>query len=133
MSLLLNINSEIGEFSTLIMGLGLTGLYGVLEDTSYFTLLAPTDAAFAKLGLTTENIDTLPVSVLTRLLRHHISSGNRYSGSIMTTAEMRMLDGQPTRISLVDSDTYVDHAQIIAMDIDAGNGVLHIVDTVLLP
>jgi uncharacterized surface protein with fasciclin (FAS1) repeats len=133
MELLVGINQHIGEFSTLVMGLSLTGLYGTLESQDYFTLLAPTDAAFAKLGITIENIDTLPIDMLTRLLRHHITSGTHYSGSIMTNSTMKMLDGKPTRVSFIDTDTYVDNARIISMDVDAGNGVLHIVDTVLLP
>ena len=98
-----------------------------------FTVFAPTDAAFARLGLNATNIGSLPKSKLLKILQYHVVRGERYSQGVVEANRLRMLTGDYASVSLTNAGAFVDSSKITATDIKAGNGVIHIIDTVLLP
>lgn len=127
------INQETGEFSTLIAALQAADLVDALHAKRKLTVFAPTDAAFAELGLDAGNIGTLPRETLTNILLYHVTRGNRLSQSVVNADRMRMLNGQFTFVSATGAGVSVNDAQIVQVDVLAGNGVIHVIDGVLLP
>jgi uncharacterized surface protein with fasciclin (FAS1) repeats len=127
-------NAETGEFSTLIAALQAAGLVDALNGRKQYTVFAPTDEAFAKLGLNADNIGTaLPVEDLTNILLYHVTRGNRLSQSVVGAREIAMLNGDKTAPSVRDDVAYLNDSKIVAADLRARNGVIHVIDTVLLP
>lgn len=129
----LAVNAETGEFSTLIAALSTAGLVDTLNGNRQFTVFAPTDAAFAELGLNAGNIGTLPVDLLTNILLYHVAPGERFSGDVVSSDRIRTVSKGFLFPSVTDEGAFVNDSQIIAVDIDASNGVIHIIDAVLLP
>lgn len=127
------VNQETGEFSTLIAALQAANLVDALDRKSKITVFAPTDAAFAELGLDAGNIGDLPRKTLTNILLYHVTPGNRLSPSVVGADQIRMANGQFTDISVTGDGVFINDAQIVTVDVVAGNGVIHIIDGVLLP
>jgi uncharacterized surface protein with fasciclin (FAS1) repeats len=126
-----------GEFSTLIAALDAAGLVSALDGKRQFTVFAPTDAAFAKLGLNAENIGTLDIDFLTNVLLYHVAPGNRPAEDVVESTKIRMLNKQFAAVEIGEPvnglGVYVGGSEILDVDIFASNGVIHIVDSVLLP
>jgi uncharacterized surface protein with fasciclin (FAS1) repeats len=121
---------EAGTFKTLTAALQAADLVSTLKGDGPFTVFAPTDEAFAKLPAGTvedllkpENRDKL-VSILT----YHVVSGKIMSSDLLSTTSARTVNGQDAAIGL-----RVGNANVIAADIQASNGVIHVIDTVLIP
>ena len=119
-----------GSFTTLAAALDAADLVETLQGEGPFTVFAPTDEAFAKLPAGTveellkpENKDKL-VSILT----YHVVSGKIKSSDLLTTTAARTVNGQKAAIGLRVGD-----ANVIQADIKASNGIIHVIDTVLLP
>lgn len=129
----LSVNAETGEFSTLIAALKSAGLVGALDGKGQFTVFAPTDAAFAKLGLNAENIGTLDKATLRNILLYHVARGARYAEDVVESSRIRMLNRGFTFVTVSGSSVFINDAQILAVDVKASNGVIHVIDTVLLP
>jgi len=129
----LSVNAESGEFSTLIAALQSAGLVGALDGKGQFTVFAPTDAAFAKLGLNAENIGTLDKATLRNILLYHVARGARYAEDVADSSRIRMLNRGFTFVTVSGSSVFINDAQILAVDVKASNGVIHVIDTVLLP
>jgi uncharacterized surface protein with fasciclin (FAS1) repeats len=121
------------NFTTLVAALQAAGLVDVLNGNRQFTVFAPTDAAFAKLGLNAGNIGTLPKDQLTNILLYHVAPGERFANSVVNAKQIRMMNKQFTQVSVNSSGAFINDSQIVATDIDASNGVIHVIDTVLLP
>ena len=123
------------DFETLVAAVQAADLVDTLKGEGPFTVFAPTDAAFAKLPegtveelLKPENKDRL-VAVLT----YHVLPGKVMSGDIAgQTLEAETVEGSPVAIDATDGVT-VDGASVTAADIEASNGVIHVIDTVILP
>jgi uncharacterized surface protein with fasciclin (FAS1) repeats len=98
----LAINADSGEFSTLIAAVVYTGLVPTLNGKGQFTVFAPTDAAFAKLGLDAESIVTLPKKTVKSILLYHVARGERLSGDVVSSSRIRMMNKQFTYPSLMD-------------------------------
>ncbi|HSV86863.1 MAG TPA: fasciclin domain-containing protein [Levilinea sp.] len=129
----LAINADTGEFSTLIAAVVYTGLVPTLNGRGQFTVFAPTGAAFAKLGLDAESIVTLPKGTVKNILLYHVARGERLSGDVVCSSRIRMMNKQFTFVSLKDGGAHINDAMILAVDVPAKNGVIHVIDTVLLP
>jgi uncharacterized surface protein with fasciclin (FAS1) repeats len=120
-------------FSTLVVALQAAGLVETLQGDGPFTVFAPTDEAFAALpeGL----LDTLLLpenqELLTRILTYHVVSGEVFSGDI-TDGEVATVEGSSILLS-TDNGVMVDGATVIVADIAATNGVVHVIDSVILP
>jgi uncharacterized surface protein with fasciclin (FAS1) repeats len=129
----LAVNQKTGEFSTLIAALQATNLVNFLNRDNSFTVFAPTDAAFAKLGLNAKNIGSLPKSKLTQILLYHIRRGGLGSQGVLSHPSLMMLNGDSTTISTKSDGAYINDAKIIQANIVTSNGVIHVIDSVLLP
>lgn len=124
-----------GDFNTLAAALTAAGLIDTLKGTGPFTVFAPTDAAFAKLPAGTvenllkpENRDQL-----TAILTYHVVPGAVKSEQVIKMQEATSVNGQSIDISLSGTKVMVDGATVTAADILASNGVIHVIDSVILP
>jgi transforming growth factor-beta-induced protein len=124
-----------GKFETLLAAVKAAGLADVLGGSGPFTVFAPTDEAFAKLPpgtvetlLKPENKDKL-----VDILKFHVFAGRIYSDRILETNGLRMLQGAAASVSLRDGSPRIQDAKILKTDIDASNGVIHVIDSVILP
>jgi uncharacterized surface protein with fasciclin (FAS1) repeats len=122
-----------GEFDVLQAAVVRAGLVDALNGKGQYTVFAPTDAAFvATLGVATEEeaiaaVNSLPLDALTNILLYHVTEGRRTSRSVLAAPEYEMLNGEYlTRAELLD-------AGIKATDLSASNGVIHVINHVLLP
>jgi uncharacterized surface protein with fasciclin (FAS1) repeats len=129
----LSVNATTGEFSTLIAALKAAGLVDALNGRGQYTVFAPTDAAFAKLGLNASNIGSLPKGTLTNILLYHVAHGRRPSTDLLYASQIRMLNGQFASLKVMSSTLYVNSSAVISADVFASNGVIHVIDTVLMP
>jgi uncharacterized surface protein with fasciclin (FAS1) repeats len=126
---------EAGQFNTLVAAVQAADLVDTLKSDGPFTVFAPTDAAFAKLPdgtvenlLKPENKDQL-VAVLT----YHVVSGKIMSSDIAgKKAQVATVQGSELAVDAT-SGVMVDNAMVVAADIEASNGVIHVIDTVVLP
>ncbi|CAN5889913.1 hypothetical protein BH23GEM7_BH23GEM7_18600 [soil metagenome] len=128
----LQINAETGEFSTLLAAVTSAGLVDALAATGQRTVFAPTDAAFAELGLNPGNVGTLPAGTLTGLLLYHVAPERRDAASVLASSRIRMANGQRTNIRIQDGVPYINNARIVQTDVEATNGIIHVIDAVLL-
>jgi uncharacterized surface protein with fasciclin (FAS1) repeats len=128
-------NSNFDTLHAAIVAAGLADTLASADNT--FTVFAPTDAAFAALEAANPGIlDTVladPQGLLTTILTYHVVAGEYQSGDVLANATLPSLQGEDLTISLRDGVPYVDDAQITATDILAKNGVIHVIDAVLLP
>jgi uncharacterized surface protein with fasciclin (FAS1) repeats len=129
----LSVNAQTGEFSTLIAAVVAADLVDTLNGNRQFTVFAPTDAAFAELGLNAGNIGTLPTKQLTTILRYHIAPGERLSTDVVNASRIRMLNKGFTFVTVNSEGVFINDAKILAVDVQARNGVIHVIDGVLLP
>ena len=123
------------DFSTLVAAVKAAGLVETLKGEGPFTVLAPTNAAFAKLPAgTVENLlKPENKDQLTAILTYHVIPGNNPASAVVTLDSAPTVNGQSVTIS-VDGDTVsINDATVTATDIAASNGVIHVIDTVLLP
>ena len=119
---------------TLEAVLGLTGLDEVLRGEGPFTVFAPTDAAFS--AIPQEVIDALladPSGDLTSILLYHVVAGTALSSDLADGQEVFTVNGAAVTVSIVDGDVFINGAQVIVADLIADNGVVHVIDAVLLP
>jgi transforming growth factor-beta-induced protein len=124
-----------GRFKTLAAALKAAGLVGALEGKGPFTVFAPTDDAFAKLPAGT--IDTLlkPESKekLTQILTYHVVPGKVLAADVVKLSSAKTLNGKEVMIKVEGGKVYINSAQVIIPDILSTNGVIHVIDAVLLP
>ncbi len=123
-----------GRFDTLVAAVTAAGLAETLSGGDW-TVFAPTDAAFAKLGLNADNIaSTFSESELTDILLYHVIEGEVFSDKALTLlGDVTMVNGQKAGLKFFEGDIYVnDDSKVIIADINASNGVIHAVDTVIL-
>ena len=126
-----------GNFTTLLAALKATGLDSTLSDTqSTYTVFAPTDAAFAKLPEGT--LDSLTAEQLSNILLYHVLPGKVMSDSAITLAQssenmVEVANGDMVSLSFVDSMLFVNGAVVSTADVMADNGVIHVIDNVILP
>ena len=124
-----------GNFTTLVAALSCTGLVPAVSDpAASLTVFAPTDAAFGKLGLRASNICRLPKSLLTKILTYHVVGQELFAADVLAKSRIKMLSGLYTFPSVRNGNAYLNgYARISATNIDASNGVIHVLDRVLIP
>ena len=127
---------ENGSFTTLVAAVQAAGLVDTLKGEGPFTVFAPTDDAFAKLPAGT--IDTLlkpeNIEQLKNILLYHVVSGKVMAADVVTLTSADTVLGQSVTIKVVDGKVYLnDIVQVVITDVEASNGVIHVIDTVLLP
>jgi len=126
---------EAGNFNTLVAAVKAAGLAETLQGAGPFTVFAPTDTAFAKLPAGTVESLLADKEKLASILTYHVVSGKVLAGDIVKTngATPTTVNGLPLDIVVRDSKVFVNGAQVVTADIAASNGVIHVIDTVLLP
>ena len=124
-----------GSFNTLVAAVKAAGLVEALKGPGPLTVFAPTDEAFAKLGKATiddllkpENKDKLK-----GILLYHVVSGKVMSADIKTTLSPATLQGATIKVVPSAAGVTVNNAKVIKADVGASNGVIHVIDTVILP
>jgi uncharacterized surface protein with fasciclin (FAS1) repeats len=129
------VNNATGEFDQLIAAASRAGLVGTLDGNRQFTVFAPTDAAFAELyaALGVDGVEDIPLDTLRAVLLHHVAPGERFSDDVIGSTRIRTLNGDFLAPSVSGSAAYVDDARIVLADVDASNGVIHVIDHVLIP
>ncbi|MBX3697902.1 MAG: fasciclin domain-containing protein [Dokdonella sp.] len=122
-----------GSFKTLATALEAAGLVDTLKGPGPFTVFAPTDAAFAKLPAGTVEGLLKDKPKLTAILTYHVVPGNVKAADVVKLDSAKTVNGQSVAIKVVDGKVMVDNATVTTADIEASNGVIHVIDTVLLP
>ena len=124
--------SNAGIFNTLLVAAEAANLTSVLHSDGPFTLFAPTDDAFAALpDGTVENLLRNP-NELAKVLKYHLVKGNVFSADLNNGSSVATVLGSPVSINTTEG-VLVNNATVIKADMEASNGVLHVIDKVLLP
>lgn len=132
---IVQIATEAGSFNTLVAAVKAAGLAETLQGTGPFTVFAPTDAAFAKLPAGTVEALLADKQKLASILTYHVVSGKVMAADIVKAngATPSTVNGLPLDIIVRDGKVFVNGTQVVTADIVASNGVIHIIDSVLLP
>ncbi|ACK69553.1 beta-Ig-H3/fasciclin [Gloeothece citriformis PCC 7424] len=119
------------NFKTLVAAVSAANLVDTLKSPGPFTVFAPTDAAFAKLppGTITTLLQNIPQ--LTRILCYHVVPGKLMKADLEKVSQVTSVEGSPISIDCSD-DFEVKNASVILADIEADNGVIHVIDNVIL-
>jgi transforming growth factor-beta-induced protein len=128
------VNQSTGEFDHLIAAVVRADLVATLDGNRRFTVFAPTDAAFEDLfdTLGVSGVNDIPVATLRAVLLYHVAPGERFAADVVSSSRIRTLSRGFLWPS-VHGGVYINDAQVIAADIDVSNGVIHVIDRVLLP
>jgi uncharacterized surface protein with fasciclin (FAS1) repeats len=124
-----------GQFKTLAAALTAADLVETLKGKGPFTVFAPTDKAFAKLpeGTVASLLEERNRAKLTAVLTYHVVPGNILAKDAAAAGKAKTVQGQEIVIKIIDGQLYVNDARVIKTDIVAGNGVIHVIDSVILP
>lgn len=126
---------EAGSFNTLAAALTAAGLVDTLQGDGPFTVFAPTDEAFAKLPAgTVENLlKPENKQALIDILTYHVVAGEVKAEQVVKLDSAKTVEGSKVDIKVKDGSVFVDNAQVVQTDISASNGVIHVIDSVILP
>lgn len=122
-----------GSFKTLAAALDAAGLVETLKGPGPFTVFAPTDAAFAQLPAGTVDGLLKDKAKLTSILTYHVVPGKVMAADVIKLDGAKTVNGQSVTIKVVDGKVQVDNAAVTQADIETSNGVIHVIDTVLMP
>jgi uncharacterized surface protein with fasciclin (FAS1) repeats len=124
-----------GSFKTLVAAVTAADLVATLRSEGPFTVFAPTDAAFAKLpeGTVATLLKPENKAKLASVLTYHVVAGKLSSGDVVKLKEIKTVQGQSLKVEVKDGKAYVDGALISTADIETSNGVIHVIDSVVLP
>ncbi len=122
-----------GSFNTLATALKEANLVETLKGKGPFTVFAPTDEAFAKLPKGTVESLLKDKKTLTNILLYHVVSGKVTSGDVVKLKSATTLAKSDVKIKVEDGKVFINNAQVTTADVMASNGVIHIIDTVLIP
>lgn len=124
-----------GSFKTLVAAVQAGGLVETLQGPGPFTVFAPTDEAFAKLppGTIEELLKPENKSKLVAILTYHVVPGKVLSTDVVKVTSAKTVQGQNLSVKVSDTKVMIDNAQVVQADILASNGVVHVIDTVILP
>lgn len=123
---------DAGSFTTLVAAVQAAGLVDVLSGPGPFTVFAPTDEAFAKLPAGTVEALLADKEKLTAILTYHVVPGAVKAADVVKLTSAMTVQGGSLRIDTSDG-VKVNNATVVATDIMASNGVIHVIDTVLIP
>jgi len=132
---IVEVASEAGQFKTLLAAAKAAGLADALSSSGPLTVFAPTDEAFAKLGQNTINDLLKPENKqkLVSILTYHVVGGELPATKVLASNDATTLNGQRIDFLTKGGSVYVDKAKVLATDVDASNGVIHVIDSVILP
>ncbi len=131
---IVEVATEAGSFTTLLTAATAAGLVETLQGDGPFTVFAPTDEAFAALPEGTLDSLLADPEALADILLYHVVSGEVTSDQVVELTEATTVQGAPIAISVMDGTvTLNDSATVVTVDVPASNGVIHVIDAVLLP
>ena len=124
-----------GSFNTLVAAVKAAGLVETLKGKGPFTVFAPTDAAFAKIPAKTLNDLLKPENKaeLQAILMYHVVPSRFDAKSVVKADSAKTVNGKSFQIKMSKGNVYVDNAMVVKTDIKANNGIIHVIDTVLIP
>lgn len=124
-----------GQFETLAAALGAAGLVDTLKGDGPFTVFAPTDDAFAKLpaGTVESLLEPENKDQLTAILTYHVVAGKVMAADVVKLDNATTVNGADVSISVEGDAVMINNATVVSADVKASNGVIHVIDTVLLP
>jgi uncharacterized surface protein with fasciclin (FAS1) repeats len=124
-----------GSFKTLAAALKAAGLVNTLKGDGPFTVFAPTDDAFSKLPAGTVESLLKPENKakLTAILTYHVVSGKVMAKDVVKLSQAKTVQGSSVKIEVKDGKVKVDGANVVKTDIECSNGVIHVIDAVILP
>ena len=122
-----------GDFTTLAAALEAAGLVETLKGEGPFTVFAPTDEAFAKLPAGTVEALLQDPEALAAILTYHVVPGEVTSAQVVNLSEATTVNGATIQIRTEGGNVMINDATVTAADISASNGVIHVIDTVILP
>jgi uncharacterized surface protein with fasciclin (FAS1) repeats len=122
-----------GQFKTLAKLLTRAGLVNALQQPGPFTVFAPTDAAFKKVPKRTLNALLHNKAKLKAVLLYHVVSGEVTAADVVKLSSAKTLDGKTVRIRVSGANVFVNSAKVTKPDVMASNGVIHVINRVLIP
>ncbi|MBD1869547.1 fasciclin domain-containing protein [Oculatella sp. FACHB-28] len=122
-----------GSFSTLVTAIKAANLVDTLKGAGPFTVFAPTDEAFAKLPDGTVDALLKDIPKLKQILTYHVVSGKVMASDVVKLKSATTVEGSDVKIDATNGSVKVNDATVATPDVAADNGVIHIIDTVLLP
>jgi uncharacterized surface protein with fasciclin (FAS1) repeats len=132
---IIDVAVENGSFTTLVEAIKAAGLVDTLKGDGPFTVFAPTDEAFAKLPQGTLEMLLLPENKekLVSVLTYHVVAGKVMAADIMKIDSAATLQGQKIIVNTMDGKVMIDNAEVVIADVQGSNGVIHVIDNVILP
>ncbi len=122
-----------GNFKTLAAALQAAGLIETLKGKGPFTVFAPTDEAFAKLPAGTVEALLKDKEKLTKILLYHVVAGNVMAKDVVKLKTAKTVQGSSVKITVKGGKVMVDNANVVKTDIATSNGVIHVIDSVIIP
>lgn len=130
---IMDVAASTGTFNTLVAAVEAAGLAGTLSGPGPFTVFAPTDAAFSKLPAGTIEALLQDPATLASILTYHVVAGKVTAADVVQLTSAMTVNGQSVTIEVSGNTVRVGGATVTATDIQASNGIIHVIDTVLLP
>jgi len=124
-----------GSFNTLVAAVKAAGLVDTLKGPGPFTVFAPTDEAFAKLpkGTVDDLLKPENKAKLTAILTYHVVSGKKMAAEVVKMKSLKSVQGSPIKVTVKGDKVMVAKATVVKTDVMASNGVIHVIDTVMMP
>ena len=122
-----------GNFTTLLTALNATNLSDTLKGEGPYTVFAPTDEAFAALPSGTKTTLLNNTDMLTEILLYHVADQKLMANDVVNMTSIKTLQGSELPVNITDQGVFVGNAQIVMQDVNASNGVIHVIDAVLIP
>ena len=132
MSKIVEVATNAGNFKTLIAAVNAAGLADTLNGAGPFTVFAPNDAAFAKLPAGTVDGLLKDIPKLKQILTYHVVSGKITAADVSSLKVAKTVEGQELKID-ASNGVKINDSTVVQADVMADNGVIHVVDTVLMP
>ena len=125
------VNSK--DHTTLVAAVKAADLVDTLKGAGPFTVFAPNDAAFAKIPAADLQALLKDKAALGKVLTYHVVAGKVMAADVVKLTSAKTVQGQELKIAVKDGVVYVDGAKVISTDIETSNGVIHVIDSVVLP
>lgn len=125
--------SAAGSFNTLVAAVKAAGLVDTLKSAGPFTVFAPTDAAFAKLSPGTVDGLLKDPAKLKKILLYHVVSGKVMAADVVKMKMAKTVEGSSAKIMVKGDSVMLNNAHVVKTDIACDNGVIHVIDTVIMP
>ena len=132
MPTIVDIAVQAGSFKTLVQAVQAAGLVETLSGEGPFTVFAPTDEAFAQIPQETLQAVLADKEKLTAILTYHVVPGKLMAADVVRSTQLQTVQGQSITVG-TEGGVRVDNANVIQTDIEADNGVIHVIDQVIMP